>query len=235
MRMARYLVGLVIATVCLFGVFAMSAYAAPTAATDETAPVTTCDAHAAYTGNATIHLAATDNDGGWGVAYVYYKLDTGYAHCVPVGTDASTSVAVVAPTTGSAKSATHTLTFWSQDKAGNVEARASKTFTVTVTREKWKVTLNLPKSSVKVNTKVKYSGTVRTSTGRAGSGVVTIQKRRASGGSWINWRTARLNASGNYSITVKMTNRGTWSFHARMPGDAVNRTGFSAPRKLRVY
>jgi hypothetical protein len=32
-----------------------------------------------------------------------------------------------------------------------------------------------------------------------------------------------------------MTNRGTWSFHARMPGDAVNRTGFSAPRKLRVY
>jgi hypothetical protein len=102
-------------------------------------------------------------------------------------------------------------------------------------RPSWKVTLNLPKSSVKVNTKVKYSGTVRTSTGRAGSGVVTIQKRLASGGSWINWRTDRLNASGNYSITVKMTNRGTWSFHAKMPGDAVNRTGFSAPRKLRVY
>jgi hypothetical protein len=111
----------------------------------------------------------------------------------------------------------------------------SATFAVTVTRMKWKVTLKLSKSSVKVNTKVKYSGTVRTSTGRAGSGVVTIQKRRASGGSWINWRTDRLNASGNYSITVKMTNRGTWSFHARMPGDAVNRTGFSAPRKLRVY
>ena len=99
----------------------------------------------------------------------------------------------------------------------------------------WIVTLKLSKSSVKVNTKVKYSGTVRTSTGRAGSGVVTIQKRPASGGSWIKWRTHRLNASGNYSITVKMTNRGTWSFHARMPGDAVNRTGFSAPRKLRVY
>jgi len=102
-------------------------------------------------------------------------------------------------------------------------------------RPSWKVTLKLSKSSVKVNTKVKYSGTVRTSTGRAGSGVVTIEKRRASGGSWINWRTDLLNASGNYSITVKMTNRRTWSFHARMPGDAVNRTGFSAQRKLRVY
>jgi hypothetical protein len=88
---------------------------------------------------------------------------------------------------------------------------------------------------VKVNTKVKYSGTVRTSTGRAGSGVVTIQKRRASGGSWIKWRTDRLNASGNYSITVKMTKRQTSFFRAKMPGNAVNRTGYSAQRKLRVY
>ena len=131
---------------------------------------------------------------------------------------------------------THTIEYWAQDIARNSTAHIVKTFAMAaVTREKWKVTLNLPKSSVKVNTKVKYSGTVRTSTGRAGSGVVTIQKRRASGGSWINWRTDRLNASGNYSITVKMTNRGTWCFHARMPGDAVNRTGFSAQRKLRVY
>src|SRR5450756_127706 len=131
---------------------------------------------------------------------------------------------------------THTIEYWAQDIARNATTHVVKTFAMTaVTREKWKVTLKLSKSSVKVNTKVKYSGTVRTSTGRAGSGVVTIQKRRASGGSWINWRTDRLNASGNYSITVKMTNRGTWSFHARMPGDAVNRTGFSAQRKLRVY
>jgi hypothetical protein len=102
-------------------------------------------------------------------------------------------------------------------------------------RPSWKVTLKLSKSSVKVNTKVKYSGTVRTSTGRAGSGVVTIQKRRASGGSWIKWRTDRLNASGNYSITVKMTKRQTSFFRAKMPGNAVNRTGYSAQRKLRVY
>src|SRR5665648_410117 len=111
----------------------------------------------------------------------------------------------------------------------------SATFAVTVTREKWKVTFKVSRSSAPVNTKVKYSGTVRTSTGRAGSGVVTIQKRRASGGSWVKWRTHRLNASGNYSITVKMTNRRTWYFRARMPGDAVNFTGYSAPRKLRVY
>jgi hypothetical protein len=102
-------------------------------------------------------------------------------------------------------------------------------------RVSWNVTLKLSKSSAKVNTKVKYSATVRTSTGRAGSGVVTIQKRRASGGSWIKWKTHRLNASGNYSITVKMTKRQTSFFRAKMPGNAANRTGYSAKRKLRVY
>src|SRR5674476_680844 len=131
---------------------------------------------------------------------------------------------------------THTIEYWAQDIARNATTHVVKTFAMAaVTPEKWKVTLKVSRSSAPVNTKVKYSGTVRTSTGRAGSGVVTIQKRRASGGSWIRWRTHRLNARGNYSITVKMTNRRTWYFHARMPGDAVNRTGFSAPRKLGVY
>ena len=117
----------------------------------------------------------------------------------------------------------------------NVTANHAISATFAWTKLATSVTFKVSRSSAPVNTKVKYSGTVRTSTGRAGSGVVTIQKRRASGGSWIKWRTHRLNARGNYSITVKMTNRRTWYFRARMPGNAVNRTGFSAQRKLRVY
>jgi hypothetical protein len=274
-----------------------------TASLDETIPpVTTSDAVGSYAGPATVKLTASDGEG-QGIAYIYYSIDGHRVHLFTVGMVSQTSVTVAAPIVGTA---THTIAFWSQDKAGNVEAHKTVTFTVaaspftitktvgangsidgnssvdsgsdavfTITpaagysvadvtvdgdskgkissytftnvtanhsisatfakRPSWKVTLKLSKSSVKVNTKVKYSGTVRTSTGRAGSGVVTIQKRRASGGSWIKWRTHRLNASGNYSITVKMTKRQTSFFRAKMPGNAVNRTGYSAQRKLRVY
>jgi len=228
--MARYLVVLVIATVCLFGVFAMSAYAAPTAATDETAPVTTCDAHAAYTGNATIHLAATDNDGGWGVAYVYYKLDTGYAHCVPVGTDASTSVAVVAPTTGSAKSATHTLTFWSQDKAGNVEARASKTFTVSAAKTVTSLSLKRSKSTVKKNQYFTLSGAITP----AAVSKVTVHYKKPGTSAWKTLTTRMTSAVGRYSYRYRTRVKRTWSFRATFKETSAALGSTSPIIKVRV-
>ncbi len=89
---------------------------APTT-TDTVAPVTTSDALATYTGTATIHLTATDNAGGSGVASTYFILDG--------GTQVSgTAVAVSA-------AGAHTLTFWSVDAAGNVEVQKSATFEVT--------------------------------------------------------------------------------------------------------
>jgi hypothetical protein len=83
---------------------------------DSAAPVTTSDAKASYVSSALIKLAATD--AGSGVAATYYALD-GAAQV------AGTSVSVTAP-------GTHSLAFWSVDVAGNVEARKTVSFTITV-------------------------------------------------------------------------------------------------------
>jgi stage II sporulation protein D len=93
----------------------------------------------------------------------------------------------------------------------------------------WQVTLGLSAVKVAAGASVTYSGTVRTADGQPGAGTVTVQKRRASGGDWIQWRTAELDADGAYTVTVDMVNRQTWEFRARMPGDGgQNETGYSA-------
>jgi hypothetical protein len=100
--------------------------------------------------------------------------------------------------------------------------------------EPWKVTLKVPATSVDVGTVVRYSGTVHTAAGAAGSGTVTVQKRPAGGGSWTNWRKAALSGSGKYAVSVKMTSRYTWQFRARMPRKGSNLTAYSQVATLRV-
>jgi hypothetical protein len=87
---------------------------------DNVAPTTTSDLQSSYNGAATIHLTATDNDGGSGVAHTYYSLDGATA------VDAAALV-VPAPANGFA---THTVDFWSVDAVGNVEATNTGEFTV---------------------------------------------------------------------------------------------------------
>jgi uncharacterized protein YkwD len=99
---------------------------------------------------------------------------------------------------------------------------------------KYAVTIKLSKTEMFVNDMVKFSGTVLTAAGKTASGTVTIQKRPASGGSWVNWRTDKLNSSGVYSKSVKMTNRKTWTFRVRMPRNSTNATGYSSMRRLQV-
>lgn len=82
---------------------------------DTTAPSTVSDAKASYVSSAAIKLTATD--AGSGVAATYYKLDGGAQ---------VTGTAVTVNTVGS-----HTLEFWSTDKAGNIETHKSATFTIT--------------------------------------------------------------------------------------------------------
>ena len=82
---------------------------------DATAPVTTSDAKPSYVGTATIALTATD--AGSGVAATFYTLDAGVQ---------TTGTAIAVSTVG-----THTVTFWSADKAGNIEAATTATFTIT--------------------------------------------------------------------------------------------------------
>ena len=98
------------------------------------------------------------------------------------------------------------------------------------------VTLDLSASEVAAGGAVTYAGSVQTAAGAPAAGAVTVQKRRADGGSWSSWRTTTLSPSGAYSITVKMTTADrVWQFRARMAGDgAASLTGTSAVAQLRV-
>ncbi len=99
----------------------------------------------------------------------------------------------------------------------------------------WNVTLGLSADEVAPGTRVTYSGTVTTAAGTPAAGTVTVQKRRADGGSWSNWRTARLRADGSYAVTVAMTSADRrWEFRARMPGTSSHTTGYSPVRTLTV-
>ena len=89
---------------------------APVPVADTVAPVTTSDALANYVSSAAIHLSAVDNAGGSGVAHTYYVLDGG-------SQAAGTLVSV--GTVGN-----HTLSFWSVDVAGNVEAAHLVSFAI---------------------------------------------------------------------------------------------------------
>jgi hypothetical protein len=88
---------------------------------DTTAPTTTSNAVASYTGQATITLAATDNTGGSGVIATYYRVDAG-------AQQSGLSIVVAAPASGSVA---HAVTFWSVDVAGNTEIVRTVSFTVT--------------------------------------------------------------------------------------------------------
>jgi len=102
-----------------------------------------------------------------------------------------------------------------------------------VASDPWKVTAKRSKAKVKKNRKVKYSGTVKTSSLVAGAGKVTLQRKKGSG-NWKNWKTAKLNASGAYARTLKMTAKGTWYVRAKMAGNASNLTAYSAQVKVIV-
>ena len=97
----------------------------------------------------------------------------------------------------------------------------------------WKISFSLSKTSVKVNTKVRFYGAV-SSDGTPATGSVKIQRKK-SGGSWATWRTASLNAAGKYSITVKMTSKATWYFRTMKAGDSDHAKTYSRERKLRVH
>jgi len=115
----------------------------------------------------------------------------------------------------------------------NVAAAHTISATFAVNPVPWSVTLKLSKKSVRVHAKVRFSGAVR-SDSTPGAGKAKIQRRK-SGGSWSNWKTVTLNASGRYSTTVKMTKKGTWYFRTMMASDSGHLTSYSTRLKLKVH
>jgi hypothetical protein len=96
-----------------------------TVANDSTPPVTISNAVAYYIGSATVKLSATDV--GWGVATTYYRVDGGATQTIAGGANQTAVPPFIAPIAGSD---THTLQYWSVDKAGNLETVNSVTFVV---------------------------------------------------------------------------------------------------------
>jgi hypothetical protein len=86
---------------------------------DTTPPATTSDAQASYEQGGTITLSASDSST-LGVKTTYYRLNEGATQ---------TGTKVVLPATSG--TVDYTLTFWSEDWAGNTETQNSVTFTVT--------------------------------------------------------------------------------------------------------
>jgi hypothetical protein len=86
-------------------------------APDLSAPVTTSDAQTTYDTQATINLSATDL-GGSGLASINYSLDG--------GVETEGTVVIVDPPANGTDS--HTLRFWSVDRAGNRETAQSVSF-----------------------------------------------------------------------------------------------------------
>ena len=103
-----------------------------------------------------------------------------------------------------------------------------------VKKPAWRVSLGLSKASVRAGRLVRYSGTVKTVSGRAGAGAVAIQRRVAAGGPWKVWRTAALSARGGYTVRVRMTGHNAWQVRARMPATAANLAGSSSVKSLTV-
>ncbi len=82
---------------------------------DSTPPVTKSNARTSYVSSASIALSATDDI--TGVAWTKYQIDAS-----SVRTGSAVSVTGIG---------THTLKFWSEDNAGNLEAAHTVTFTIT--------------------------------------------------------------------------------------------------------
>lgn len=175
MTKKRRLAIIVAVAVVVLGVCAVSAYAA--LSDDNTPPVTTSDAVAAYWGDATITLTATDNANG--VAYIYYHVDGDhqYTHMFRTATDAAPyTVTIPAPASGTA---THTLKFWSQDGAGNVEAAHTVDLSISVDTSKPVVKAFAASVARGKTATLKYS--VADAAPTQGKAVVTIAVKNAAG------------------------------------------------------
>ena len=122
------------------------------------------------------------------------------------------------------------------DGAFNVAGTSlAKTLDVLIPQP-YAVTLSLSATKVSAGTSVVFKGAVKTATGEPGSGTITVQKRLAPDGAWLDWRTVSTSATGTYKVAVIMTNAPRlWQVRARIPGDGVlNLEGLSPVRELRV-
>jgi hypothetical protein len=181
----------------------------PVSVPDTTAPTTASNSKAAYVGSASITLTAIDNAGGSGVAHTYYMLD-GAAQAE--GLTVSTSVV-----------GSHTLSFWSVDVAGNIEAANAASFDVTappVTTTRASTIDSMKSARSHGHRVMRLKGTI--TPGRVGDhAYLCVQKPGSHRWIRVAMVTAKaLNGNGGatWSYTYTMNVRGTYHFQVRLAG-----------------
>lgn len=201
----------------------------PTSSPDASAPITTCDAAASYRGDATIHITGTDQPGGWGIAYVYYKLDGHFAHIVAKAPanlwSATGSLVVKAPASGSE---THTLEVWSQDNFGNVEKWNTIAFKVNA-RTTMAMPISVSRTTLYRGQTVVVSGSVV----KPGVKVVVLVKKPGAR-SYVVYKTVTASSTGKWSASFKPTLRGYTYFRATFAGDSEWLASASAYKRVYV-
>jgi hypothetical protein len=149
---------------------------------DRTAPQTSDDHVASYTGSATVHLSVVDTMSG--VDYTRYCVDSGAA---------ATGTLVSVSTAGA-----HTLEYASVDEAGNSEATHTITFTVTASRREYSTRLTLTGAS-SVRRGRTYTLSVRM-VPKAATGIVTLTLQRRVGGRWQTLVTKRVRLANGKAV-----------------------------------
>ncbi len=172
---------------------------ATTHVSDTLAPKTTSNAKAAYIWVATIALTATDTIGttvGSGVAQTYYRIDGG-----EVATGTAVSLNIISSSIG-----THTVDFWSADKAGNIEATKTATFKLSdILLTKVKMTIRRSRSRARIGQTVKISGEA-TPTFRMVEAEIHLYVKKPGSTSWRFVADRVMSPSGG---------RAVWSYNYR--------------------
>ncbi|MBF4508910.1 MAG: hypothetical protein ISP10_00315, partial [Aeromicrobium sp.] len=94
---------------------------------DVTAPVSSSNAVASYAEKAEITITATDDQAG--VQRIYYRINGGTVRTTPVGVVDGYAKAIVRPT--SAGTFNYTISFWAEDREGNIESPQTASFSIT--------------------------------------------------------------------------------------------------------
>ncbi len=211
----------VVVTIPTYGPHALTFWSVDNAGNVETAhttslmvndtipPTTVSDAATTYAGPASIRLTATDNAGGSGLAATYYIVD-GVVRQTYVGAPVTVTSA-----------GSHTMTFWSVDNAGNVEATRSASFAIVGVR---RTTATLRASAGSL-LRYKYVGLYGTLSGGAAAGaVVRYEVRKPGSTRYVLAATRVVSGSGASSYRYKLMARGTYYFRLRFLGSP----GFAA-------
>lgn len=172
-----------------------------TVAADTEPPSTTSNAQTAYIGPARIQLTPTDN-GTRGVKATYYRLNGG-------SVTAGTVIVVPQPASGTQ---THSLVWWSEDYAGNVEEQKTADFTVTSDT-------TAPTGSISIRegatyTQTQYVPLTLSASDDGGSGVsqMRFSNNNSTWSTWEAYATSKSSwtlTSGNGAKTVWVQYRDT--------------------------